>query len=191
EEARRVHNGLVDRRPALIARCQGTADIVDSIHFARENGLEISVRGGGHSVGGRAVSDGVLTTDPSPMKGMRVDPTERRLRSQPGVIWRELNREAALHGLATTGGLISTTGIAGYTLGGGLGWLMSKDGLAADNLLGVELVTATGDILDVTEEANPDLMWALRGGGGNFGVAASLEYGLHPFETIHGGLGGT
>jgi FAD/FMN-containing dehydrogenase len=188
EEARRVHNGLVDRRPALIARCHGTADIVDSIRFARENGLEISVRGGGHSVAGRAVTEGGLMIDLSPMKGIRVDPTERRLRSQPGVIWRELNREAALHGLATTGGLISTTGIAGYTLGGGLGWLMSKVGLAADNLLGVELVTATGDVLDVTDESNADLMWALRGGGGNFGIAASLEYRLHPVETIYGGL---
>ena len=188
EEARRVHNGLVDRRPALIARCHGTADIVDSVRFARESGLEISVRGGGHNVAGRAVTEGGLMIDLSPMKGIRVDPSARTLHAQPGVIWSELNREAALHGLATTGGLISTTGIAGFTLGGGLGWLMSKVGLAADNLNGVELVTATGDVLDVTEEANPDLMWALRGGGGNFGIAASLEYRLHPFETIYGGL---
>jgi hypothetical protein len=133
EEARRVHNGLVDRRPALIARCHGTADIVDSVRFARESGLEISVRGGGHSVAGRAVTEGGLMIDLSPMKGIRVDPRARTLRAQPGVTWRELNREAALHGLATTGGLISTTGIAGYSLGGGLGWLMSKIGLAADN----------------------------------------------------------
>ena len=148
------------------------------------------MRGGGHNVAGRAVTEGGLMIDLSPMKGIRVDPSARTLHAQPGVIWSELNREAALHGLATTGGLISTTGIAGYTLGGGLGWLMSKVGLAADNLLGVELVTATGDVLDVTEETNPDLLWALRGGGGNFGIAASLEYRLHPFETIYGGLVG-
>jgi FAD/FMN-containing dehydrogenase len=188
EEARRVHNGLIDRRPALIARCHGTADIVDAVRFARDNELEISVRGGGHSVAGRAVTEGGLMIDLAPMKGIRVDPGARTVRAQTGVIWRELNRETALHGLATTGGLISTTGIAGYTLGGGLGWLMSNYGLAADNLLGVELVTAAGDVLEVTEDSNPDLMWALRGGGGNFGIAASLEYRLHPLETIYGGL---
>jgi FAD/FMN-containing dehydrogenase len=188
EEARRVHNGLVDRRPALIARCHGTADVVDAVRFARETGLEISVRGGGHNVAGRAVTEGGLMIDLSPMKGIRVDPAARTLRAQPGVLWRELDREAALHGLATTGGLISTTGIAGYTLGGGLGWLMSKFGLATDNLLGVELVTAAGEVLEVTDDSNPDLMWALRGGGGNFGVAASFEYRLHPLETIYGGL---
>jgi FAD/FMN-containing dehydrogenase len=188
EEARRVHNGLIDRRPALIVRCHGTADIVDAVRFARDNELEISVRGGGHNVAGRAVTEGGLMIDLSPMKGIRVDPAARTLRAQPGVLWRELNREAALHGLATTGGLISTTGIAGYTLGGGIGWLMTKYGLAADNLLGVELVTATGDVLEVTESSNADLLWALRGGGGNFGIAASLEYRVHPVETIYGGL---
>jgi FAD/FMN-containing dehydrogenase len=188
EEARRVHNGLIDRRPAVIIRCQGAADIVDAVRFARENELEVSVRGGGHNVAGRAVCEGGLMIDLSAMKGIRVDPAERTVRAQAGATWRELNRETALHGLATTGGLISTTGIAGYTLGGGLGWLMSKYGLAADNVRSVELVTATGDVLEVTENSNPDLMWALRGGGGNFGIAASFEYRLHPLETIYGGL---
>jgi FAD/FMN-containing dehydrogenase len=188
DEARRVHNGLIDRRPAMIIRCQGTADIVDAVRFARDNELEVSVRGGGHNVAGRAVCEGGLMIDLSAMKGIRVDPAERTVRAQAGVTWRELNRETALHGLATTGGLISTTGIAGYTLGGGLGWLMSKYGLAADNMRSVELVTAAGDMLEVTESSNPDLMWALRGGGGNFGIAASFEYQLHPLETIYGGL---
>jgi FAD/FMN-containing dehydrogenase len=188
EEARRVHNGLVDKRPALIARCQGTADIVDALRLARDGGLEISVRGGGHNVAGSAVTEGGLMIDLSQMKGIRVDPSARTARAQAGVTWRELNRETAVHGLATTGGAISTTGIAGYTLGGGLGWLMGNYGLAADNLLAVELVTSTGEVLDVTGESHPDLFWALRGGGGNFGVAASFEYRLHPVDTVFGGL---
>ena len=188
EEARRVHNGLIDRRPALIARCRNTADIVDAVRFARGNGLEISVRGGGHSVAGRAVADGALMIDLSMMKGIHVDRDGRTARAQGGALWKELNREAALHGLATTGGAISHTGIAGLTLGGGLGWLMAKHGLAADNVLSVELVTADGRVLDVTEESDPDLFWALRGGGGNFGIAASIEYRLHPLTTITGGL---
>ena len=188
DDARRIHNGMIDRRPALIARCRNTADVVDAVRFAREAGLEICVRGGGHNVAGRAVIDGALMIDLQPMKGIHVDPAERTLRAQGGVVWGELNREAAAHGLAVTGGAISTTGIAGLTLGGGLGWLMAKHGLAADNLLAVELVTADGSILDVTEESNPDLFWALRGGGGNFGIAASLKYRLHPLTTVTGGL---
>jgi FAD/FMN-containing dehydrogenase len=188
DTARRVHNGLIDRRPALIARCQNAADIADAIRFARANDLGISVRGGGHNVAGRAVADDALMIDLSPMKGIRVDPAARTVRAQGGVIWRELNRETAVHGLAVTGGAISTTGIAGLTLGGGLGWLMAKHGLAADNLLGVELVTADGDIVDVTADSDPDLFWALRGGGGNFGIAASFEYRLHPLQMVVGGL---
>jgi len=188
DEARRVHNGLIDRRPALIARCQNTADVVDAVRFAREADLEITVRGGGHNVGGRAVADGAVMIDLSQMKGIHVDPDAMTLRAQGGVVWRELNRVAAAHGLATTGGAISTTGIAGFTLGGGLGWLISKYGLGSDNLLAVELVTADGRILDVDEQSDPDLFWALRGGGGNFGIAASLKYRLHPLSTITGGL---
>ncbi len=188
DNARRIHNGLIDRRPALIASCQNTADIADAIRFARASDLEICVRGGGHNVAGRAVADGALMIDLSPMKGIRVDPAARTVRAQGGVIWRELNRETAAHGLAVTGGAISTTGIAGLTLGGGLGWLMAKYGLAADNLLGVELVTADGSIVDVTADSDPDLFWALRGGGGNFGVAASFEYRVHPVDMVVGGL---
>jgi FAD/FMN-containing dehydrogenase len=188
DAARRVHNGLIDKRPSIIARCRGAADVADSVRLARECGLEVSVRGGGHNVAGRAVTDGGLMIDLSLMKGIHVDPETRTARAQGGVLWSELNREAALHGLAVTGGAISTTGIAGLTLGGGLGWLMAAYGLAADNLIEVELVTADVAVQSVTDASHPDLMWALRGGGGNFGVAASLEYRLHPLRTIVGGL---
>ena len=188
DDARGVQNGLIDRRPALIARCQGAADIADAIGIARSSRLEISVRGGGHNVAGRAVADGGVMIDLSPMKGIHVDPAARTVRAQGGVVWSELNREAHAHGLAVTGGAISSTGIAGYTLGGGLGWLMAKHGLGADNLIGVELVTADGETLNVDDESHPDLMWALRGGGGNFGVAASLVYRLHPLSMVTGGL---
>jgi FAD/FMN-containing dehydrogenase len=188
EEVRRVHNGLIDRRPALIARCRGTGDVVDAIAFARDAGLEISVRGGGHSVAGQAVADGGLMIDLAEMKGIYVDADAKTVRAQGGVTWSELNRETALHGLATTGGVVSTTGIAGLTLGGGLGWLNGVYGLAVDNLLSVELVTASGDVLHVTDESHPDLFWALRGGGGNFGVATWFEYRLHPLREVYGGL---
>jgi FAD/FMN-containing dehydrogenase len=188
EEARRVQNGLIDRRPAVIVRCAGATDIAEAVKLARSSGLEISVRGGGHNVAGRAVADGGLMIDLSPMRGIHVDPAARTARAQGGVLWAELNREAHAHGLAVTGGAISSTGIAGYTLGGGLGWLMAKHGLGCDNLLGVELVTADGEILNVDDASHPDLMWALRGGGGNFGVAASLVYRLHPHSMVTGGL---
>jgi FAD/FMN-containing dehydrogenase len=189
DDARRVHNGLIDKRPALIARCRGTADIVDAVVLARKLGLEVSVRGGGHNVAGRATIDNGLMIDLAPMKGIVVDPKARTARAQGGVIWRELNRETQLHGLATTGGVVSTTGVAGLTLGGGLGWLMSKHGLALDNLLSAEIVTAEGKVVTASAEENRDLFWAVRGGGGNFGVAASLEYRLHPVgPSIIGGL---
>jgi len=188
EEARRVHNGLIDKRPALIARCLGTADIVDAVGLARESGLEISVRGGGHNVGGRAVTDGGVMIDLSLMKSVRVNPDAHTVRAGGGVTWREFNRETAVHGLATTGGVISTTGIAGLTLGGGLGWLLGKYGLSADNLVSVELVTAAGEVLNVTADEHPDLFWALRGGGGNFGVASSFAFRAHPLRQIVGGL---
>jgi FAD/FMN-containing dehydrogenase len=188
EAARRVHNGLIDRRPALIARCRGVADVSAAVGLARETGLEISIRGGGHNIAGRSVTDGGLMIDLAEMKGMYVDPEARTIRAQGGVIWSEFNRETAVHGLAVTGGAISTTGIAGLTLGGGLGWLMGIHGLAADNLLSVELVKADGAVLNVTAESDPDLFWALRGGGGNFGVATSFEYRLHPLSEVVGGL---
>ncbi len=186
--ARLVHNGLIDRRPALIAQCRTTADIVDAVGFARLSGLPVSVRGGGHNVAGRAVVDDGLMIDLSLMQGIYVDPDAQTARAQGGVLWREFNREAALHGLATTGGFVSTTGIAGLTLGGGLGALMGKYGLAADNLLSVELVTAAGEVVTASAKQHPDLFWALRGGGGNFGIAASLEYRLHPLRQVVGGL---
>jgi len=188
DDARQVHNALVDRRPALIARCRTASDIADAVRFARAAGLDICVRGGGHNVAGRAVIDGALMVDLAEMKGIHVDPAAQTARAQGGVTWRELNRECAAHGLAVTGGAISSTGIAGLTLGGGLGWLMAKHGLAADNLLGVELVTADGSIINVTEESDADLLWGLRGGGGNFGVAASFQYRVHPLQMITGGL---
>jgi FAD/FMN-containing dehydrogenase len=173
----------------LIARCRGTADIVDAIGIARKLGLEIAVRGGGHNVAGRATIDGGIMIDLAPMKGILVDPKARKGRAQGGVLWSEFNRETQVHGLATTGGVVSTTGIAGLTLGGGLGWLMSKHGLALDNLLSAEIVTAEGKVLTASAEENPDLFWGVRGGGGNFGVAASLEYRLHPVgPVITGGL---
>ena len=188
DEARRTHNGSIDKRPALILRCRGTADIVAAVAVGRESGLEIAVRGGGHSIAGRSTTDGGVLIDLSLMKGVIVDPTARTVRAQGGVTWRELNREAAVHDLATTGGVISTTGVAGLTLGGGLGWLMGSHGLSVDNLLAVELVTTDGEVLHVTESSQPDLFWALRGGGGNFGIAASLEFRLHPLGTVTAGL---
>ena len=188
EEARRVHNGLIDKRPVLIARCRGTADIAGALDLARESGLEISVRGGGHNVGGRAVTNGGVMIDLSLMRGIHVDPKARTVRTQGGATWREFNRETAVHGFATTGGVISTTGVAGLTLGGGLGWLLGAYGLAVDNLSSVELVTAAGDLLNVGADEHPDLFWAVRGGGGNFGVAASFEFRVHPLREVVGGL---
>jgi FAD binding domain/Berberine and berberine like len=188
DDARRVHNGLIDRSPAIIARCAGTADVAAAVRFARQAGLEIAVRGGGHNVAGRSVCDDGLVIDLSGMRGIHVDAQAQTARAQGGATWSDLNREAAVSGLAVTGGAISSTGIGGYTLGGGLGWLMSTQGLAADNLIGVQLVTADGEVLDVTDDSHPDLMWALRGGGGNFGVAASFEYRLRPQPMVVGGL---
>jgi FAD/FMN-containing dehydrogenase len=184
-----VHNGLVDKRPALIAGCRGVADVIDTIKLARKLGLEVAVRGGGHNVAGRATIDGGLMIDLAPMKGIHVDPKNRTARAQGGVTWAELNRETQLHGLAVTGGVVSSTGIAGLTLGGGLGWLMGKYGLALDNLRSVELVTGEGKVLRASKNEEPDLFWAVRGGGGNFGVVTSFEFQLHPVgPTITGGL---
>jgi FAD/FMN-containing dehydrogenase len=185
---RAVHNGLIDRKPALIVRCRTTNDVVAAIDLARRSGLEISIRGGGHNVAGRSVTDGGVMIDLAEMKAIAIDPDEATATAEGGVLWHELNAAAAEHGLAVTGGAISTTGIAGFTLGGGLGWLMAKYGLAADNLLAVELVTAEGDVLRVDAASHPDLFWALRGGGGNFGVATSFTYRLHPLRTVVGGL---
>jgi FAD/FMN-containing dehydrogenase len=188
DDVRKVHNGLVDKRPALIARCRGVADVVNAVNLTRKLGLEVAVRGGGHNVAGRATIDGGIMIDLSPMKGVQVDPKSRTVWAQGGATWGELNRETQLHGFAVTGGVVSTTGIAGLTLGGGLGWLMCKHGLALDNLLTVELVTSDGKVLRASKQEAPDLFWALRGGGGNFGIATSLEYALHPVgPTVMGG----
>jgi len=188
EDARSIHNGLIDRRPALIARCAISADIAAAVRLATETGLEIAVRGGGHNVAGRCVVDDGLVIDLSQMRAVEVDPDARTARVQGGALWSDVNNAAGEHGLAVTGGAISSTGVGGYTLGGGLGWLMSTQGLACDNLLAVELVTATGEVLQVDDTSHPDLMWALRGGGGNFGVAASLTFRLRPQPMVYGGL---
>lgn len=189
DEARKVHNGLVNKRPALIARCRGVADVVEAVNLARRLNLEVAVRGGGHNVAGRATVEGGLMIDLAPMKGIHVDPNANTVRAQGGVTWAEFNRETQLHGLAVTGGVVSTTGIAGLTLGGGLGWLMGKYGLALDNLRSMEIVTAEGKVLRTSKDEHSDLFWAVRGGGGNFGVATSFEYQLYPVgPTIAGGL---
>ena len=188
ESVRAVHNGLIDRRPKLIVRCRTANDVVEALAFARRAELEVSIRGGGHNVAGRAVTDGGVMIDLAEMKGISIDPERAIATAEGGVLWAELNDAAAAHGLAVTGGAVSGTGVAGYTLGGGLGWLMAKFGLAADNLLAVELVTAEGDVLHVDAASHPDLFWALRGGGGNFGVATSFTFGLHAVSTIVGGL---
>jgi len=184
DDLRRVHNGLIDRHPALIVQCGGVADVVDAVTLARTQGLEVAVRGGGHNVAGHATVDQGLLIDLSAMKGIHVDVGARTVRGGGGVLWKELNRETQLHGLATTGGVVGSTGIAGLTLGGGIGWLMPKYGLALDNLRAAELVTADGRVVRASEDENADLFWAIRGGGGNFGIAASLEYGLHSVGPI-------
>ncbi|WP_236790624.1 FAD-binding oxidoreductase [Amycolatopsis sp. GM8] len=188
QAARRVHNGLIDKRPALIARCRTVPDVVDAVELGRTQASETSIRGGGHNVAGSAVTDGGLMIDLALMRGIRVDPAARTLWAQAGVTWKEFNRAAAVYGLATTGGNVSSTGIAGLTLGGGEGWLMGKLGLTIDNLLSAEVVTAAGEIVTASATENPDLFWALRGGGGNFGVVTSFEYQLHPIPEVDFGM---
>jgi FAD/FMN-containing dehydrogenase len=188
DEARRVWNGMIDRRPALIARCTGAGDVMAAVRFARSHEILVSVKGGGHNITGNAVCEGGLMIDLSPMKGMRIDPRQHTARAEAGLTWGEFNRETQAFGLATTGGVVSTTGIAGLTLGGGLGWLMSKHGLSCDNLLSADIVTAEGKFLTASAEQNADLFWGLRGGGGNFGVVTSFEYRLHPLDPVLGGM---
>ena len=189
EEARRVWNGNVDRRPALIARCAGVADVLESVRFARDHDLLVAIRGGGHNAAGYGTCDGGLVIDLSPLKGMQVDPGARTARAQAGLLWREFDRETQAFGLATTGGTVSNTGVAGLTLGGGLGWLMGKHGLTVDNLLSADVVTADGEFRRASAGENADLFWALRGGGGNFAVVTSLELRLHPVgPMVLGGL---
>jgi FAD/FMN-containing dehydrogenase len=188
DEARKLWNGMFDKRPAAIARCTGTADVISAVKFARSNDLAVSVRGGGHNVAGKALRDGALAIDLSPMKGLRVDPKAKTARAQGGVTWGQFDRETVAFDLVSTGGTVSTVGIAGLTLGGGIGWLMRKYGLVSDNLVSVDIVTADGQFLTASESENADLFWAVRGGGGNFGVVTSFEYRLHELEPITAGV---
>ncbi|MBS2100871.1 FAD-binding oxidoreductase [Carboxylicivirga linearis] len=178
-EVRQLWNGMHDKKPALIARCTGVADVIASVKFAREHNLLVSVRGGGHNVAGSASNDGGLMIDLSLMKGIKVNPEEQTVHAQGGVTWGELDRETQAFGLVAPGGVVSTTGIAGLTLGGGLGWLRKKHGLSIDNLLSIDLVTAKGEFVTASENRNADLFWAVKGGGGNFGIVTSFEYKLH------------
>jgi FAD/FMN-containing dehydrogenase len=188
EHARRIWNASIDKHPGLIARCAGVADIVRAVKFARANDLLVAVRSGGHNVGGRALCDDGIVIDLSAMKGIFVDPRQRTVRVQAGVTLGEVDRETHLHGLAVPTGVVSKTGIAGLTLGGGVGWLVRKYGLTCDNVLSCEVVTADGDIVTADADTNPDLFWGLRGGGGNFGIVASFRYQAHPVSTVLGGL---
>jgi FAD/FMN-containing dehydrogenase len=189
DDARRVHNGLIDRRPAAIARCRGTADVADAVRLALRHNLEIAVRGGGHNVAGRSVVDDGLMIDLAEMRGVYVSLPAKHAHVQGGATWKDVNRETQLHALATTGGVVSATGVAGLTLGGGFGWLMPKYGMAMDNLVSAELVLADGSIVRVSDTDHADLFWAIRGGGGNFGVATTLEFTLHPVgPMVTGGL---
>jgi FAD/FMN-containing dehydrogenase len=194
DAARRVWNAMVDKRPELIARCRGVADVKSTVDFARENDLLLAVRGGSHNVAGKAVCDGGVVVDLSAMRGVRVDSAGHTARAQGGALWSDLDRETQVVGLATTGGLVSTTGIGGLTLGGGVGWLARKFGTSSDNLLSADVVTAAGDVLTASVSENGDLFWGLCGGGGNFGVVTSFEYRVHPVgpmvlggAVFHGG----
>jgi FAD/FMN-containing dehydrogenase len=189
DEARAVWNAAHDKCTALIIRCTGTADVVTAVAFARSQGLPIAVRGGGHSIAGFSSCDGGVVVDLSLMKAVTVDPHRRRAIAQGGATWADFDHETQAFGLAVTGGLVSTTGLGGFTLGGGIGWLLRRYGLACDSLVGADVVVADGRLLHASAEENSDLLWGLRGGGGNFGIVTALEYALHPVgPTVLGGL---
>jgi FAD/FMN-containing dehydrogenase len=188
DAARAIWNGSIDAEPALIAQCRTTEDIVTAVTLTRASGLALAVRGGGHSVSGLSTCDGGVVIDLSSMRAVDVDPDRRVATVQPGTTWAEFDAATAAHGLATTGGLISTTGVAGLTLGGGIGWLQRKYGLSCDNLVGADVVTADGDVVHVSDTESPHLLWGLRGGGGNFGIVSRFEFALHPVSTVLGGL---
>jgi FAD/FMN-containing dehydrogenase len=184
DTAREVWNGSIDRRPALIASCTAPADVAVALRYARQAGLEVSVRGGGHNFGGAAVTEGGLMIDLSPLNTVAVDPATRTARCGGGTTWAKLDLVCQEHGLATPGGTISHTGVGGLTLGGGFGWLTNRHGLTCDNLVSAELVTANGEIVHASAEENAELFWALRGGGGNFGVVVDFEFRLHPVGPV-------
>jgi FAD/FMN-containing dehydrogenase len=187
EQARRVYNAMIDRRPRVVVQCADADDVIAAVNFARENQLAVAIRGGGHSVPGYGTADDAVVIDLSPMRVVQVDPATRTARAQGGATWGDFNDATHAHGLATTGGIISTTGVGGLTLGGGIGYLTRGFGLSCDNLLSAEVVTADGRRLVASPNENADLFWALRGGGGNFGVVTSLEFQLHPVKDIYGG----
>ena len=187
EHARWTWNAMHDKRPALIARCAGVADVMAAVDYARESDLLVSVRGGGHSIPGHSTCDDGLVLDLSRMKSVRVDPVAKTARAEGGVNWGTYDHETQAFGLASTGGQVSTTGIAGLTLGGGIGWLMRKQGLACDNLISADVVTAQGELVTASAEQNEELFWGLRGGGGNFGVVTSFEYRVHEVGLVFGG----
>jgi FAD/FMN-containing dehydrogenase len=188
ETARRVFNGMIDRYPALIAQCRGVSDVKVAIDYARAHHLPVAVRGGGHNTAGHGTADGALLIDFSAMRTVRVDPESRTARADPGCTWTDFDTETSALGFATTGGTVGSTGIGGLTLGGGLGFLMGSYGLTCDNVVSVDLVTASGEALTVSERSHPDLFWGIRGGGGNFGVLTSFEYRLHPVDRLLAGL---